>query len=149
LFLVTLSSFERFINMKLNAITGFLAASAIGLTALVSACVPSPTTPQTSNALLAKPDSLRITAITDTEWTLFQLVCGCGFALKLDSVTGDKTAILFKGTLPVGDTAQLHSVGFFAAPGTPSGSYSANFVFSDGFPTDTFDTTVHVFMTLP
>jgi hypothetical protein len=135
------------IFMRSNLILAFL-VSAIGLQAAFSSCAPSPTSPVTPNALVARPDTLQLPNLASADTTALSLNCGCRFPLKLDTVIGNRTAIQYTATEPIGDTVTPHTLGFSGVAGTPSGSYTARYVFS-GFKEDNFYDTVTVILNVP
>lgn len=110
----------------------FFLATAIALLAnfYLASCAPSLEDPGVPNALLATPDTLSTVGLTDTVQVSLKMRCGCAYKLdSLIAVSGDIDKIVMLAVEKQSDEVSVHHVSFVGKTGTPSGSYSANYLF--------------------
>lgn len=126
-------------------------AVAIALIVSLNSCAPSLNDPGVPNALLASPDSLHLRALSDTASSSIALRCGCTYQLAVVPASGDTTRILCRPAERLDSMLSAHTLRFYGATGTPTGSYSASFALShfEGTGQGYLRDTIHVFLTMP
>ncbi len=89
-------------------------------------CSNTDTTPTTDGStLIPTPNTVALIKTDSAKTVDLKLSCGCGFTVKVTSVTGDSTDIKYTPAQAMGDTISQHSLNFHYSPSnTPSGTHT-------------------------